>query len=188
MADRKDQIVEAAIRTFVRFGPRKTSMVDIAAEAGVSRQTLYDLFDGKDELVERAILHVSKRNLADVQDALADCANLSERLDAYFRHTVVRSFELLESAGDAEELLSGHGEAGRQALGESHRRHEALVARIFEDREAGIVRNGLTVARAAHLTVTTVMGFKQGATSREDLDRLLESLKAALLLLAGDAE
>ncbi len=186
MADRKNQIIEAAIRTFVRFGPRKTSMVDIATEAGVSRQTLYDLFDGKDELVERAVLHVTERNLADVRDALPDCTDLSERLDAYFHGTIVRSFELLEGAGDAEELLSGHGEAGRQAVAESHRRHEALVATILEDREAGIARNGLSVAAAAHFTVTTVMGFKHGATSREDLGRLLESLKAALLLLSGD--
>ena len=40
------RIVAAAIQCFVRYGARKTSMADIATAAGVSRQTLYDSFDG----------------------------------------------------------------------------------------------------------------------------------------------
>ena len=190
VTDRRDQLrgqlVEAAIRTFLRFGARKTSMADIAAEAGVSRQTLYDLFGTKDELVVRSILHVTEHNLDGVREALARCRSLSERLDAYFEGTVVRSFELLREAGDAEDLLGGHNEAGRGALAESHRRHEALVRGILEGHASPLARRGLTVADAAHFAVTTVMGFKHGAASREDLDGLLAALKAGVLLLAEE--
>ena len=168
----------------MRFGARKTSMADIAAEAGVSRQTLYDLFGAKDELVIRSILHVTERNLDDVRDALTRCGSLSERLDAYFEGTVVRSFELLQEAGDAEDLLGGHNEAGRGAIAESHRRHEAVVRGILDGHASSVAHHGLTVADAAHFTVTAVMGFKYSAASREDLDRLLAALKAGVLLLA----
>lgn len=186
VTDRRDQLVEAAIRTFVRFGARKTSMADIAAEAGVSRQTLYDLFGTRDELIVRSILHLTDRNLDGVREALTRCGSLSERLDAYFEGTVVRSFELLENAGDAEDLLGGHNEAGGEAIAESHRRHETLVRGILEGHASAVARHGLTVADAAHFTVTAVMGFKYGAASREDLDGLLAALKAGVLLLAEE--
>ena len=186
VTDRRDQLVEAAIRTFVRFGARKTSMADVAAEAGVSRQTLYDLFGTRDELIVRSILHVTERNLDGVREALTRRGSLSERLDAYFEGTVVRSFELLENAGDAEDLLGGHNEAGRGAIAESHRRHETLVRGILERHGPALARRGLTVADAAHFTVTAVMGFKYNAASREDLDGLLAALKAGVLLLAEE--
>ena len=186
VTDRRDQLVEAAIRTFVRFGARKTSMADIAAEAGVSRQTLYDLFGAKDELVVRSIRHVTERNLDDVRGALRCCSALSERLDAYFEGTVIRSFELLQGAADAEDLLGGHNEAGRAGIAESHRRHEALVRGILEKHASSFARHGLTVADAAHFIVTAVMAFKHSAASREDLDGLLAALRAGVLLLAEE--
>ena len=186
VTERGDQLVEAAIRTFVRFGARKTSMADIAAEAGVSRQTLYDLFGAKDELIVRSILHVTERNLDGVRDALTYCGSLSERLDAYFEGTVIRSFGLLQGAGDAEDLLGGHNDAGRGAIAESHRRHEALVRGMLEKHASSLARHGLTVAGAAHFTVTAVMAFKHGAASRGDLDGLLAALRAGLLLLAEE--
>jgi len=38
--DERDKIVDAAIRCFERFGPQRTSMNDIADEAGISRRAL----------------------------------------------------------------------------------------------------------------------------------------------------
>lgn len=43
-------ILDAAQRRFIRFGPRKTSMNEIAQEAGLARATLYLHFRSKKEL------------------------------------------------------------------------------------------------------------------------------------------
>jgi len=47
-----DAIAEAAIRCFDKFGPQRTSMADIADEAGISRQTIYRFFDDRPALVQ----------------------------------------------------------------------------------------------------------------------------------------
>lgn len=181
----EEKIVGAAIRCFVRFGARKTAMADIAAEAGVSRQTLYDLFGGKDDLIRASIRVITDRNLAAVRGRLDACETLSEKLDAYFAETVIKSFELLQTAGDAEDLVSGHNAAGRDEIARSHQRHEVLVRELLMPHEKALGENGLTIAQQAHLFVTTVMALKYGASSRDDLDQLLAALLSNMLAVAG---
>ncbi|WP_421981234.1 TetR/AcrR family transcriptional regulator [Roseibium sp.] len=181
----EEKIVEAAIRCFVRFGARKTAMADIAAEAGVSRQTLYDLFGGKDDLIRASIRVITDRNLAAVRGRLDACKTLSEKLDAYFAETVIKSFELLQNAGDAEDLVSGHNEAGRDEITRSRQRHEILICELLAPYEAALAANGLTVKKQAHLFVTTVMALKYGASSRDDLDQLLSALLSNVLAVAS---
>jgi AcrR family transcriptional regulator len=50
--ERQDQILSAAAAVIIRLGYDKTTMGDIADEAGVSRGTVYLYFKGKEELFE----------------------------------------------------------------------------------------------------------------------------------------
>ncbi|MBO9407846.1 TetR/AcrR family transcriptional regulator [Shimia sp. R9_1] len=184
MTETEEKILNAAIQTFVRYGARKASMNDIAHAAGVSRQTLYDAFGGKDGLIRASIRIVTDRNLAQVRAALEGTAELSDQLDTYFANTIVKSFELLQTAGDMEDLISGHNTAGKEEIERSHARHEKLIAELLAPYEREIQRNGLTVTQQAHFIVTTVMGFKNGAKTREDLNSLLMALKASVLRVA----
>ncbi|MDR1602547.1 MAG: TetR/AcrR family transcriptional regulator [Tannerella sp.] len=47
----KEQIIATAKRLFPRNGIKKVSMSDIAEEAGVSKRTLYELFENKESLL-----------------------------------------------------------------------------------------------------------------------------------------
>jgi len=69
----RNRLLDAARRCFERFGIEKTSIADVAAEAGVTRRTVYRYFDSSDELlraafaltaggiVERMLAHARKR-------------------------------------------------------------------------------------------------------------------------------
>lgn len=48
----RNEVCEAALRCFERYGPQRTSMADIAEEAGISRKTLYRIFDDRPALIE----------------------------------------------------------------------------------------------------------------------------------------
>lgn len=48
------RLVDAARRCFERYGFEKTSLSDVAAEAGVTRRTVYRYFDNTDELMRAA--------------------------------------------------------------------------------------------------------------------------------------
>jgi AcrR family transcriptional regulator len=69
----RSRLLEAARRCFERFGLEKTTVADIATEAGVTRRTVYRYFDNSDELlraafaltaggiVERMLAHARRR-------------------------------------------------------------------------------------------------------------------------------
>lgn len=51
----RQRLVEATARCIAREGIAATTVASVAAEAGVSRQTVYRYFDGRDELVLRSM-------------------------------------------------------------------------------------------------------------------------------------
>lgn len=185
MTETEERIIEAAIRTFVRYGPKKTTMADIATAADVSRQTVYAAFGDKDGVVVACIRQLTDTSLAAATSRLAAAPSLSDKLDAYFAETVVMAFELLQRSGDAEDLISGHSKAGRAELDRAHQRHKAFVAEMLEPYDAAIGARGRSRAELANFTVTVAMGLKAATLDRAEFDSLLGSLKTAVLCMAG---
>lgn len=54
--ERQEQILDAAAAVIVRLGYDKTTMSDVADEAGVSRRTVYLYFEGKEGLFEALLV------------------------------------------------------------------------------------------------------------------------------------
>jgi AcrR family transcriptional regulator len=63
------RIVASARECFLRQGVRKTRIADIAAGAGMVRQTVYDSVSGRDELVDLA-MNARSREMADMVRAV----------------------------------------------------------------------------------------------------------------------
>ena len=55
MNSRTQNILEAAQIVFARYGVSKTTMSDIAREAGVARQTVYNAFATKNEVLREVV-------------------------------------------------------------------------------------------------------------------------------------
>ena len=184
MTSMKDKIVDAAISTFIRYGARKTAMSDIADAAGVSRQTLYDQFGSKDDLVEAAISRNTDLVLARIEEQLKDRANLSDQLDIYLTETVVRTFARLRTSEDVEDLISGHSDAGRAAIAKSHQRHRKVVTSLLTPYQHEIEKTGQSTRQLAAFLVKSAMNLKHCESKRE-LNAMLDSLKTSVLLAAA---
>ncbi|HEX7873377.1 MAG TPA: helix-turn-helix domain-containing protein [Sphingobium sp.] len=101
----RQRVVAAAEACFARHGVRRTSMVDIADELGVTRQTVYRLFDSKTAILEYM---ANKRIIV-----------LARKLEADFKN-----FAVLEEA-----LVEGSLKSVQAA------REDTLLAEIFESSE-----------------------------------------------------
>jgi AcrR family transcriptional regulator len=72
-------LVDAAARCIARDGLSAASVAAVAAEAGVSRQTVYRYFAGRDDLASGAILAAAEElrsNVCSRLDALTDPADM----------------------------------------------------------------------------------------------------------------
>lgn len=70
-SERKDQILDAGLEVFGRYGYGKATMQEIAAAVGISRAALYQHFRTKEELFQAGARRTHDRALAAVAEALA---------------------------------------------------------------------------------------------------------------------
>ena len=69
MNERDIKILHAARDRFARYGYGKTTMNDIAAAAGVTRQTVYNAYPGKTELMQAVVRQTMAESMHAVQTA-----------------------------------------------------------------------------------------------------------------------
>ncbi|MBO0752994.1 MAG: helix-turn-helix transcriptional regulator [Bradyrhizobiaceae bacterium] len=163
-------ILDAAIGVFFHFGFKKTSMDDVAAAAGLSRQGLYLKFRTKEQLFEAALRHHIDRLLDGCRGICADdVLDVEERL--------MRIFAMLH--GDVFEAGARTNAAELLELARS--RHGALVADFEHDlvrlvatllTRTGIARRWaplhLSAAQLAEHLMMTAAGIKASTTSGDE--------------------
>jgi AcrR family transcriptional regulator len=72
--------VDAARRCFDRFGFEKTTISDVAAEAGVTRRTVYRYFENSDELLRAAFALAAGGIVERMVTHARRCKNAGERI------------------------------------------------------------------------------------------------------------
>ena len=176
-ATRHDEIVNAAIPVFLRFGYKKASMDAVAAAANLSRQAVYLHFMGKDELFSAVVnrLCESTRDIAHAALWRPELT-LDQQLLAAFDETMpAESMELLA------ELLATAKELVPQSVADI----DALVIREVSDRlQDALGRRrwpvlGVSVEQTAKLLQATSYGLKDQTDSRADY---LSDMKTAITL------
>jgi AcrR family transcriptional regulator len=107
MLDRDQHIVSAALSVFARYGVSKTTMNDIAAEAGVSRQTLYNAFPGKTELLRAAVRMKMEESLDRDPGEWAATTDLGARIDSYFAAGPIAWFDAVTTSPELADSSTG---------------------------------------------------------------------------------
>jgi len=102
---KKQRIVEAARKRFQHYGIGKTTMQEIAADAGVAVGTLYLYFSNKDELVVACAEDFVDRHRQEAAAILADRAPAEDLLRRYVVARFRLAAELRGSSRHAAQLV-----------------------------------------------------------------------------------
>ena len=148
------RILGAARELFFEKGFQATTVVELAERADVAKKTLFNHFEGKQDVLRALAAEVFDRLLADVEAARKTDAPTRDQLAAFFGR--IRRLHTREGPGAREmagELLRATQEAGLQP-GESHRFHDALE---------GLVRDG--VARGDVTTRHSIATLADGVSA-----------------------
>lgn len=182
--ENEQRFAHAALAVFKRFGARKATMEEIAAEAGVSKPTLYATFRNKDAALAGAIRFSQGALLDKVREDWKSTPALGPKLDIFFEKLVIRGFDMLHGAPDASAFENAVGDASSAAIVETREAEILALAEAMKD-SAGLARNGLNPESFARFTVNAAMNEKRQASQREDLIGFLETLKKCVLIVAG---
>ena len=183
MDEREIKIIDAAIAMFSRYGVKRTTMNDIASEAGIVRQTLYNVYANKNEILRAAIRLYTDRALEAIEIGCADTENLGNKLDIVFKHLVVVPFELIHANSHADEIISDFNASAKEEIAIADQRCRAIVETLLLPYKKQIQSAGLSPRQLAELIQKSCVGFKHKSDNKRHLLELLNSLKILVLTL-----
>lgn len=163
---RIEQIAAAALRLFARYGYKRTSMDDIAREAGVARATLYLHFKGKDDVFRAMLASLDGRVETRCREALATPGPFAQRLAALMEAhhgTAFAAFSAGEHLGELKAVMvaiAGAQLAAFEATFVSFARQ--LFAEAAAAGEIAIARSGLPLETLIATMMRAAAGAKYG--------------------------
>jgi AcrR family transcriptional regulator len=178
--EKKDQIVEAAIREFARKGFSRTTINDIANAASIGKGTVYEYFSNKEEIVHETFRFFMHLMEPDFQAILISKVTAKEKLRQIldgFSHSVNSEYhqELMELMFEFwSEAIKDKGSKGvmfEQMIKFYHVYREIFADIIIEGMGDGSFRKDINPRSTAAMIVGTLDGLMvQWILERETLD------------------
>ncbi|TNF21105.1 MAG: TetR/AcrR family transcriptional regulator [Rhodobacteraceae bacterium] len=173
MSDTETALLDAALRVFSRYGVKRTSMSDLCQEAGVSRQTFYNTFRNKDDILRALIRRYAENALDEIAAGSAAAPDLGARLDLVFDRMVVAGFDFVASMPNAEDFVDGVHAGTRDEMDQAGARFRAVIAEMLGPHQAALSQHGLT---ARDLADCVQRAAKAAGRHARDRDHLLTQL------------
>lgn len=184
MSTLETDILDAALRVFSRYGVKRTSMSDLCKEAGVSRQSLYNRFRNKDDILCGLIARYTDRAIEQTTRQLQGLETLGDRLDLVFHRMVVDGYDIACAMPNAQDFIDGVNAASEEALECSAARFRSIIAEVLAPHEAALARSGLTVAELADFIQRAA---KAAATHTRDRAHFMTQLRTLRQLCVSAA-
>jgi AcrR family transcriptional regulator len=145
--DVRVRLLDAALRCMERWGLAKTSLEDIASEAGLSRATVYRYFPGgRDQVITETVTWEVGRFFARIAAEVAELPDLGSKLERglEFGHRAIVEHRLLQ------QMLSNEPEVFLQELTEASTLvYEAIRAYLAELLRSETLQDGVDPDDAA---------------------------------------
>lgn len=162
------RLLEAAKAVFARYGFKRASMADIAAEAGVSRPALYLWFRSKQDVLRSLAEQLREAALTGATAGWVEGRGFEANLEATILGKDLDFFQLLHASPHGAEILTAD---------------EALTAEISRDLD-----RKFRDLMARHMRSAADAGEIQLAAMDDDADALATVVAISVKALLGEAE
>jgi len=160
----RERLVDAAERCIDRFGLAKTTLEDVAAEASVSRATIYRYFSNRDELMLEVLLRELARSFdLDLDDFVVPATTPDEfaeaivEASAYLLTTIRENTKiqllLNQEAHNVAATVSGASPAMFVALSED------LLFHLVPAQAAGLIRPDIDLDAASEWIIRSILSL-----------------------------
>jgi len=175
--DKKKAIMQTALELFDQYGFDKISMTDIAEKAHVSRASIYNFFESKDNLRRIIIKDILDDSIENLQTLLEKQSNFISKISEYIqirtwyysKHSLNFFFETVESDPELRLYLDDFIAA--------HRR--LLTKFIDEGKQSGVFSPDISNSAIEMYIDIFQSYFLQNMHKREIQDRLERNPKLA---------
>jgi AcrR family transcriptional regulator len=178
--DKRSKILQSAFEVFVTYGFRKTSMDDIARQAGMSRPALYQVFRNKTEIFRGLAEEMMSGAAAKAGAALARPGSFHDRLKAAINDSILDVHRFIEQTPHGLELMGVNDEIAADI---EERWCDVMIDVIargiksaVDDGELDLSRTGATPESAARIFMQAMEGVKSDAMRGKAIEHYVEAL------------
>jgi AcrR family transcriptional regulator len=180
-SSRREQIIASAIGVFLRYGYARTTMVDIAQAAGLTRPTLYATFPEKESIFSAVVETMVASKMAQIRDDLAQYRTFEKKLRFACDAWAAEGYDLVRSHPDAADMF----DLGFKSVCAGYDGYTELLAEILDE---PVTRSRLKLSskEIAHTIVFAMKGFKDKAASGDEVRDMIR-IHVALVAAAVEA-
>jgi|SRR5579859_2883703 len=165
---RREQIVDAAIGVFLRYGYARTTMGDIAQAARLTRPTLYVTFPDKERVFTAVVDKMIADKLAEIREGLPRQKTLRKRLCFACNAWTADGYELIQNHPDAADMF----DLGFKSVCAGYDAFAKLLADILDEPLRGSQLH-LSSEEVARTIVLAAKGFKDTAANGDELRKMI---------------
>lgn len=175
MDQRRDQILEQAINLFLRYGYRKTTMIDVAKAVGISRPTLYAVYPDKESILRDLV--DSRRSAYEVEakKRIATARSRRERIQIPFNIWVLEPYAAALKSPDSVSIVQEAEESAPEAMRSLWKSFEASLAEIMSDSRR-VKERSVPIPALVQICSAACRDCKKQNLSMKELEKITEAL------------
>ena len=151
----KERILDCASRMFFKNGIRAVTMNDVAEALGISKRTLYDYVENKDDLLGQAIVFQYEIDVEKYKELETAAKNPVDLIFRHFRYTVLRINDIHPNF--INELQRSFPQVWNDKVAPLMTERESLVRQLVHDGiEQGYFRSDINPDIAAKMLFAQV--------------------------------
>ncbi len=139
-SDKRARILDAALSLFLRYGVKRTSIDDVAREAGIAKGTVYLYYESKTMLFAAIAERLCADMLAAARRALQEKAALTGRLVGFLDAYVGEMHRLVAQSPHVEELTLSKESVAAATYAEFNLQMKGLLRGVLNS--AGVDHKG----------------------------------------------
>ncbi len=182
--DVRQKILDAAEQRLWRYGFKKTTIDEIASDAGVGKGTVYLYFDGKEEIGLAIISEYKRRGLEEITRITQDTAKPpAQKLTEMLQYPILYACRSCRESPAMQEMITAiKPHIRRHIQPQTEREYEIIAGVLEEGNRLGVFDVPDTLSAARTLKMMT-MGFMPPYPTVSEADEI-ESEIAAIVALA----
>jgi AcrR family transcriptional regulator len=179
---KRQRIMDSAMAVVLRYGFQRTTMDDVAKEAGISRPALYLLYKNKTEIYRALAESVMGEALLRAKAALAAEGSIEARVFAAVKTGILDPTDFLMETAHGAELIDMKHSMAAEALQDWRAKKTVMIAEALEASGAAKAK-GMSGAQLADIVLDGIEGLKLRAKTSAEREI---GARALVRLVAGE--
>lgn len=131
--DKSAGILRAAWKRMCQYGFAKTTVAEIASEAGIGKGTVYLYFDSKEDILLALVAETNRRVLKNMEDIASSRLSPAKKLEKMFLSRALQIYDVVSANPHGEEVIASHKPAIVESLDWFFKRQKRLYQQVIRE-------------------------------------------------------